>query len=160
MKQPKLLFCLLFITSGGITQAQKAPTSAGGDISGPGGSVSYSVGQVSYTSIIGSAGTIQQGVQQPHQITVETLVDEAAKLNLNIVAYPNPTANFLMVRTENHDAQKISYQLIDMSGKLLRNGILTGEETSLPVENLAPAAYILRIFSSSDEIKTIKIIKN
>ena len=48
--------------------AQVSTHSAGGDISGSGGSVAYSVGQVVYTTHVGFLGMEAQGVQQRYEI--------------------------------------------------------------------------------------------
>ena len=47
--------------------AQQATLSAGGDVNGTSGSVSYSVGQAVYTAIDATANTLIQGVQQPNK---------------------------------------------------------------------------------------------
>ena len=63
MKHKKLLFCtVLLLLSIGALQAQEAVLSAGGNATGNGGSVSYSIGQVAYTAS-GTNGTVTQGVQ-------------------------------------------------------------------------------------------------
>ena len=46
--------------------AQQNSVSAGGDVSGSGGTVSFSVGQIDYLSITGAGGSVAQGVQQPY----------------------------------------------------------------------------------------------
>jgi hypothetical protein len=63
MKKTILLLLILFF---GLvkTQGQQSVNSAGGNASGSGGSMSYSVGQVIYTTNSGINGLVAQGVQQ------------------------------------------------------------------------------------------------
>ena len=70
-------------------QAQEAPVASGGEATGSGGSVSYSIGQVSYLTNSGSGGTIGEGVQQPYEIQTLDVVENYK--DLSIVLFPNPT---------------------------------------------------------------------
>ncbi len=49
-------------------RAQESIVASGGEATGTGGSSSYSIGQVSYTSNQGTGGSVEQGVQQPFEI--------------------------------------------------------------------------------------------
>ena len=73
------------------TQAQEAVSAAGGNTFGSGGTASYTVGQVAYTTNSSASGTITQGVQQPYEILVATGVAEAKGISLECIVYPNPT---------------------------------------------------------------------
>ena len=75
--------------------AQESVNATGGDASGSGGSASYSVGQVVYTTNVGTNGSVSQGVQQPYEISVVTAIEEAKGINLTVTAYPNPTTDYL-----------------------------------------------------------------
>lgn len=63
-----LLFYLLVFNFSIFSQAQESANTAGGDISGSGGSVAYSIGQVVYTTHSGSLGIVAKGVQQSYEI--------------------------------------------------------------------------------------------
>ena len=47
--------------------AQQAVLSCGGNVSDVGGSVSFSLGQVAYTAVSDSGGSLNQGVQHTHE---------------------------------------------------------------------------------------------
>jgi hypothetical protein len=47
-----------------------------------------------------------------------------------------------------------------MQGKLLQNEKITGNETSIVMNNLVPATYFVRITEGNKEVKAFKIIKN
>ena len=69
MKHKKTMtsFAFLLLGLGGL-QAQESPTAAGGEATGSGGTASYSIGQVVYTTNTGTNGSVAQGVQQPFVI--------------------------------------------------------------------------------------------
>jgi len=141
------------------TNAQKAVTTAGGDASGSGGSVSYTVGQVVYTTSTGSNGSVAAGVQQPYEISVSTAIEDAKDILLEFTAYPNPATDVLNLKTGNRNFKDISYRLFDTNGKLIKTGDITGAETSVNMQNLAPSVYFIKVIENNEEIKTFKIIK-
>jgi len=62
----KFKLTLLFLFSLQLSYAQEIVPSTGGDANGTGGTSSFTVGQVFYTSNASSAGFVSQGVQQVH----------------------------------------------------------------------------------------------
>ena len=163
MRHKKLKLSAVLLLGLGLTglQAQTAVPATGGNASGSGGTVSYSVGQVVYTTNTGgSNGTVAQGVQQPFEISVITGLEEAKGISLSLSAYPNPTTDFLNLKVENYDNTNLSYQLFDMNGKLLESKKITGNQTSIVMSNLVPATYFVKVTESNKEVKTFKIIKN
>jgi hypothetical protein len=139
--------------------AQEAIITSGGNASGEDGSVSYSLGQVFYSTQMGDNGSVAQGVQQPYEISVVSSIEEAYGITLQVSAFPNPTADYLMLRVENYSRENLSYQLFDLSGKLLERGRMEEELTTISMQKLTPALYLLRVLDSTKEIKTFKIIK-
>ena len=51
------------------------------------------------------------------------------------------------------------YQLYNLNGRLIESKILTGEETTISMQELIPSSYILKVFGEQEELKTFKIIK-
>ena len=107
------LFTLLLIA--GIAQAQESTNTSGGEATGSGGSVSYSVGQVVYTTNTGSSGNVAQGVKHAYEINVVGIIDK--QLNIALNAYPNPTTDVLTLQISNYNNEKLMYQLYDLNGK-------------------------------------------
>jgi hypothetical protein len=66
MKKITLVACLLLVTQ--LMYSQQTIPTSGGEVTGCGGSSSYSVGQVVYATHTGSNGSISQGVQQSYEI--------------------------------------------------------------------------------------------
>jgi hypothetical protein len=153
--------CLLLLCGVGLTtaNAQSGIHSSGNNLSGAGGSVSYSVGQVFYTTNTGSTGTVAQGVQQPFEIQV-VLGVEQFEIKLNAKVYPNPTTDVLNLSVGNTETVGLSYQLFDFSGRLLADSKIENEETAIQMSRYPRANYLLSVIQDNKTIKTFKIIKN
>jgi hypothetical protein len=161
VRHKRLKLSAVFLLGLGLTglQAQTSVNAAGGNASGSGGSASYSVGQVLYTTNTGTTGSVAQGVQQPYEISVVTGLEQAKGINLSVMAYPNPTTNYLQLKVESEKLKDMSFQLYDMNGKLLQTNKLTGIETQIDMSNYVPTTYFVRVIAESKSIKEFKIIK-
>ena len=157
MKHIKELTSLAFIllALGGL-QAQETVSATGDDATGSGGSSSYTVGQVVYTTNTGSNGSLSQGVQQAYEIyTVDV---SETKRNISLSIYPNPTTDILKLKVDNTEA--LSYQLHDLQGKLLESKAITSSITSINTRGLPRATYLIKVMSGENKVKTFKVIKN
>jgi len=150
---------VLLVSALTATYAQESVNATGGKALGSGGSVSYSVGQVVYTTNVSDNGSVTPGVQQSYKISVLTALDEAKGITLKASAYPNPTTNYLIVEVNNLEIKDLYFELYEMSGKLLQNEKITGEKTSIAMNHLIPATYFVKIIWGNKEAKTFKIIK-
>ena len=154
----KLSALLILIGSGG-TYAQDATLATGGDATGAGGSVSYSVGQVSYTHPVGSSGTVAEGVQQPYEIFIYTGTD-VKNIQLGLSAYPNPATNYLMLDVSDTDPSTLNFQLLNLEGRLLESDQLENPHTTIELNNFPPGTYFLKVSDKDKAVKTFKIVKN
>ncbi len=155
----KCVAVLVFsIVNTGLLAQEVIPTS-GGTASGSGGSVNYTVGQVVYTSNNGTNGSVNQGVQQPYEISVVIGIEDAKDIVLICSVYPNPTTNFLTLKVENYSFDKLRYHLYDIQGKLLESKIVTADQTSIAMDNYTPATYLLTVIHNNIEVKSFRIIK-
>lgn len=155
-KNMKLNTLLLFI--GLIAQAQQATLSSGGNFSGAGGNISYSIGQTDYISNFETTGTINQGVQQPYEIFLLGLKEEI--INISLTVFPNPTSNYLTLLIKRINYKSLKYQLVDVQGKLIESDMIHSEETQIDMNNLNTGTYIIHILNKHEKIKSFKIIKN
>lgn len=162
MRYRKLKLSAALLLGFGLTglQAQTSVNAIGGDATGSGGSVSYSVGQVVYTTNNGTNGSVVEGVQQPYEILVVTAIKEAKDINLSVSAYPNPTTDYLTLEVKEFEHANLSFQLYNITGKLLQSKKITGNQTSIVMSNLAPAMYFVKVIQDNKEVKTFKVIKN
>lgn len=151
------LFTFTFCLS--TVSAQESGNTTGGNASGSGGSASYSLGQVVYTTNTGTNGSIAQGAQQPYEISVVTAIEEAKGINLLVTAYPNPTTDYLILDIPDFHLFPFTFSLYDMNGKLIQSEKITGNQTSIVMSNLVPATYFVKVIQGSKEVKTFKIVK-
>jgi hypothetical protein len=167
MRHKKLKLSAVLFLGLGLTglKAQESVNATGANTSGSGGSASYSVGQVAYQTHTGTNGSVSEGVQQPFEISVVTGLEEAKGINLSLSAYPNPTADYIILEVKDFELSNLHFQLYDMQGKLLRSEKITGNQTSIVMSNLLPATYFVKVIVKTQgiafqqEVKTFKIIK-
>ena len=162
MRHKRLKLSAVLLLGLGLTglQAQTSVNATGGNASGSGGSASYSVGQLAYTTNTGTNGSVSEGVQQPFEISVVTGIEEAKGINLSVSAYPNPTTDYLTLSISEFEISNLTYQLYDISGKLLQSEKITGNQTNIVMSNLVPANYFVKVIAGNQLIKEFKIIKN
>ena len=158
MKHKKIKLCVLLLSIDISTQAQQATTASGGDASGSGGTVAFSVGQVVYTTDIGTNGSVAQGVQQAYEIF--TVGIKETELNMSLSVFPNPTANNLTLQISDYNNEKLSYKLYDMQGRLLSNGQVTAKQTQINTASLPTASYFMNVVNQENKsVQSFKIIK-
>ena len=160
MKHKKVKLSALILLAGltGL-QAQEAVTAAGGDATGSGGTVSYTIGQIDYTTNTGTGGTVTQGVQQPYEFFILG-IDDKKDISVKLSVYPNPAVSTVNLRIDNQNLENLSFQLYDVNQKLILNQKVSSTETSIPMEKLASATYFLKVSDNKKVVKTFKIIKN
>jgi len=139
--------------------AQETVPATGNDATGTGGSSSYTVGQVVCATNTGSNGSVAQGVQQPYEISTSVGI-EVTEINLELVAYPNPTNNSLTLNIGNYNNEKLTYQLYDMQGKLLDSKQAVNSCTTIGMKDLPTSTYLLNVLDNNSLIKTFRIVKN
>ena len=157
MKNLHILYIIVCICSL-TTNAQTSVHTTGGTATGSGGSATYSVGQIAYTNVNGSNGSVNHGVQQPTEFFVLD-VDDYLDTNFGIRTYPNPTSDNLQLTIENLTANDVSYYLYDVHGRTLMHQKINELETTIAMQSLPSALYFLKITENNRTIKTLKIIK-
>lgn len=150
---------LLFLSlSSNFLLAQETTTSSGGNATGSNGNVSYTIGQVVYTTNTGTTGSLAQGVQQPFEIQTILGIDNF-NINLQMTVFPNPTTSWLQLDIKNYGFEKLNYQIFDINGKLVLQSKISTEATTICMENLSTNIYLLKVLDNNKEVKTFKIIK-
>jgi len=162
MRHKKLKLSAVVLLVLGLTglKAQEAIPATSGNASGSGGTVSYSVGQVVYSTNTGTNGSVAEGVQQPFEISVVTGFEDIKGTDLSISAYPNPTINNITLRIDKNELSILSYQLYDINGKLLQNEKITVKETTIDIFKNEPSTYFVKVVELDKTLKIFKIIKN
>lgn len=133
-------------------------SASGGDATGSGGSVAYSVGQIVYTTSTGTTGSVAQGVEQAYEIYSVGIKETT--LNISLSVFPNPTSDFLTLKVEDYNNETLSFDLLDEQGKLILSEQITNQETQVAMSTLARGSYFINIVQTNKQIQTFKIIKN
>lgn len=158
-----IIFLFVFGTTGVL--AQNSLNSGGGDHSGIGGSVGFSIGQIARQTQVGTSGSVSEGIQQPYEISVVTAIEQATEITLQVKGYPNPVTDYLTLSIydntkDRHDFSELSYQLYNMQGKLIQSQKIIDNQTRIVMAHLLPSTYFLKVIRNTDKIKIFKIIKN
>ena len=158
-KKVKLIAMLLLGIGLSLLQAQEAIPATGGNASGSGGTASYTVGQIEYTTNTSADGSAAQGVQQPFEISIVTGLEEAKDITLQYIVYPNPSKDYLILKIQGKVQKQCIASLYDIKGNLLENKKIEDSETTFNMSNLIPAAYLMKVSVNEKEIIIFKIVK-
>ena len=90
------------------------------------------------------------------QITVAGVLDIET---WRVEVYPNPFKGYILINRLN-TTDELSYELLGLSGKILRAGPITQGESTLKTERLAQGTYFLRIINQNGDFVTKKLFKN
>ncbi|MBN2610406.1 MAG: T9SS type A sorting domain-containing protein [Bacteroidales bacterium] len=161
MLYKKLRLSIILLSVSALTglRAQQSFNAGGGNATGSGGTISFSVGGFAYHNHTSPGGSVAEGVQQPFIVTIIDGVDEAAEMELSVSAFPNPVSEYLILSTAHYKLQGLSYQLFDVDGKLLEHKKPEGAQSIILMHNYPAAVYFLKVVDGKKEIKTFKIIK-
>jgi hypothetical protein len=139
-----------------IASSQESINSGGATLKSPGGSVSYSVGQLSTNFLQNQSGTVSEGVHQPYEIF---LVSGKEYTFIEVSIMPNPVSDILRIKLQNYPFSAIQYKIFDQFGKLLIVKESDSENTEIQMGGLPSSWYILEISEHKKVLKTYKIIK-
>jgi hypothetical protein len=154
----KIFIIIAFFVASSFAQAQESVNSIGGVDAGTGGTVSFSVGQMVYTTDSKGSGAVVQGIQRPYRITTTDI--KKVNDDISFKAYPNPSSDDLFLEMNAYRNDKLNYQLFDMQGKLLMTKPIEIPKTQINMRTLAVGAYVIHILDSTNQaIQTIQIIK-
>ncbi|WP_439152888.1 T9SS type A sorting domain-containing protein [Winogradskyella sp.] len=154
-----MILIIVSLLYSGFIMAQESSNTSGGDATGNGGSVAYSVGQLVYTTNSNSSVTVTQGVQQAFEIFTLDIKDNLFNLSLSV--YPNPTLENITLQIGDYNSEKLSYQLFDMQGKQLSKGRIVAQQTQINMKSLPTATYFINVVNQENKkVQSFKIIKN
>lgn len=157
MKKILLFIPLLYF---GNIQAQESLYTSGGNGSGSGGTVGYSVGQLAFNESSDGTYTVSPGVQQPFEISNILSLEKYQNLNFKLLAFPNPTTNYLTLSFEKSNNERLTYQLFDLNGRLIQTKDKLKTNETISMKHLSNATYYINVLEKNQIIKTFKIIKN
>ena len=160
----KKILLLVFITSlctiNCLAQQGTVASSANGSSST--GNISFSLGQVAYISIDNLSGKVNQGLQQPFEITdINLFVENQANNIKSAIIYPNPSAKSITLSLYfNAIETSLNYVFTDLNGKILRQEKIISSETIINIENLTETLYLVNILEERGKVlKSFKLVK-
>ncbi len=162
MKKKKFSFILLCLIIASGIQAQEVISVIGGNMTGAGGSVSFSSGQIAFASYSGTGGSIDEGVQQSFEIYITTGLENAKDITLSSSVYPNPATEHISLKINDSNLftkSTLIYQLFDINAVLIQENKISDTTTNINLQNLNPSTYFLKIIQDKTEKITYKIIK-
>jgi hypothetical protein len=157
MKQTTSFVTAVIVLNSLFSSGQSNTVGAGGDASGSGGSVAFSVGQIDYKHFNSSGGSASLGVQQPYSIEETNSLSESGEL-ISVTIGPNPGSDWLSILTESD--KNYRFYITDSNGKIvLEEHILQGSH-QVSMNHWATGMYFLHISDDQKPVKQIKIIKH
>lgn len=137
--------------------AQQAPVSAGGNAEGATGSISYTIGQAFYTPTGNSEVLITPGMQQSYTIAILSTSKMAE--NIRMTVFPNPTSEYLTLKTDLLEIKNQNYQVFNLQGKIMMEKGIQSEQTVIDTQALPDGVYLFNVLTNGQLLKSFKIIK-
>lgn len=148
-------------------QAQNAVVASGGSFYGESGAVSYSLGQISYQTVVANDGKmILEGVHQPYEVFEMTLdIKSSVYVNIKLYVYPNPTATDVTLKIDDDNfytrwPKGLNLEILDINGRLIKRDKIFNKTNIISLKNLEEATYFFNILTEESIIvKSFKIVK-
>lgn len=134
--------------------AQSIVVSAGYEAVGE-GTMSATIGQVSFMTMENDNGSFSQGVQQVFEIATESGI-EITEIKLS--AYPNPTSDVLKLLIDG-DFGNVTYLLYNKISNKMAEGVANATETLIQMSTYKSGVYFLVVVADGKAVKRFKIIK-
>lgn len=125
-------------------------------------SISWTLGEVAFTTLSSTDYILTQGFQQGNLFT--TSVDKPTTTENDIAIYPNPVTDFVEVRVNIPNvAGKVTFELYDITGRKVMSvvkGIEQLEPIELSLSDLRTGMYLLKVTLNEGSVKRIiKVVK-
>ena len=134
--------------------SQDVISSQGDSYTDSSATIDFTIGEV----VTFTGSTIENNITQGfHQTNWNFVSVQDHVQDYQAIIYPNPTEDFLNIQTSLY--QDVNYLLYDEMGKLILQGNLSSEKTSLDVSKIATGRYSLTLINSKEALKTFNIIK-
>ena len=156
----KFLILYLFSTISFELYSQESINTCGDDILSVNGGINYTIGQLFFNT--NTTGSLAEGIQHPIETyVVSSYLDIYKSISL-LTIYPNPTCDILNLKVNQsliNENNHLSYQLIDIYGKIVLEDAINKCQTTIKVNNLISGSYLFRVGSGLKVLTSSKIIK-
>ena len=155
--QRVIITILTFFPAAGLHAQQDVNTASGND-EGSGGTVSWSLGVVAFSTLTGSSGSLLEGVQQPYEIYIMTGMDDEAQAQ-KIALFPNPATDIITLKFSEPNLKNFNCQLYDLLGNPLKEVKISSQEVIISLGEISPSSCFLVITENEKPVKIFKIIR-
>jgi hypothetical protein len=134
-------------------------TTAGDYFEQSSGSLSITIGEPIIETFGISDGYLTQGFQQPHYWMLS--IEEQDRTDINIIAYPNPTHDFLQLMVVGNEINNYYYQVFSLSNQLIKEGeLILNQNFTMDLSSFSPSTYLLKVYNAEySQVKIFRIIK-
>lgn len=129
-------------------------------IYGNGGNISYSLGQFADGFYSDKLHSINQGVQQPFEITINDVRPVPGSSDINIFAFPNPTSGKIIIESKGTASLLSKYLLSDELGNKMESGEIHKNTLEIDISHYNSNIFFLIIESNGQPVRIIKLIKH
>lgn len=84
---------------------------------------------------------------------------EDVRENIRLNVYPNPTYEYVFIRTESMDYRNLKVELYSLEGKLIQKKDMDADLYQLDFRGLPGGTYILKVLDDRHKAGSFKIIK-
>lgn len=138
-----------------LSFGQEVISSQGDSYTDASGSIDFTIGETVIETVGDASNDLTQGF---HQTNWNFVGIDDFDPSFEVKVYPNPVDDYLIITTGDYENK--AYELYDANGKIIKQGMLNGEETTIDTRTLLPASYSIRINNEEEiNLKTIKLIK-
>jgi hypothetical protein len=153
MKKNKLLVSLLLLSVG--LSAQEVISSQGDSYSNTSNTLDFTIGEPIGETVTDGTTSLTQGFHQT-LLTITNVEDFDEKFSVNI--FPNPTTERVNLTIDKYEG--VTFYLFDVTGKLLKQEVVTAQQTVVQVSEFPKGTYLLKLAGQENKsLKTYKIIK-
>lgn len=78
--------------------------------------------------------------------------------NNRIAIIPNPATDFITIQTENNLPPQTTFQLYDITGRMVLQKQLTGKETTVPLNEISKGLYVYSVTSYEKKMGSGKLV--
>jgi len=130
-----------------------------GNVTGNGNTATYTSGKLVFKVITGTTRSVTQGVQQPYEITVATVIDKPEDMNKECTVYPDPADGTLSLVIRPFEDDNIRFRLYDNNGALLQDKKIEDKEIAISMDHLPSEIYLMIVLKDNAGVRVFKIFK-
>lgn len=156
------LFTIIVLSATAQYNYQSQISSAGDFYESANYSMSWTLGEISTETLVGSNFILTQGFQQS-ELTIIGIDEPTLNNEASFVIYPNPSYGivYLVVGQAGFNSSEVPnrYLIYDIQGKLLVNKQISETKTLINLQQYSGSLYYLKLFNSESHYNSTHIIQ-